>query len=38
VSRTKLKEVINMMREGGDLKGEFDVNKLFVPGLTLAVD
>ena len=38
VSRTKLKEVINMMREGGDLKEEFDVNKLFVPGLTLAVD
>jgi ABC-type nitrate/sulfonate/bicarbonate transport system substrate-binding protein len=38
VSRTKLKEIINMMREGGDLKDEFDVNKLFVPGLTLAVD
>jgi len=38
VSRTKLNEIVEMMRAAGDLPQGFDVNRLFVPGITLAVD
>ena len=38
VSRTKVNEIINMMKASGDLPADFDMNKIFLSGVTQVVD
>jgi hypothetical protein len=38
VSWTKVKEIIGMIRSGGDLPQDFNLNKLFRPRVTQVVD
>ena len=38
VSRTKVNEIINTMKASGDLPADFDMNKIFVSGVTQVVD
>ena len=34
VSRTKINEIINMMKASGDLPAEFEMDKIFLSGVT----
>jgi len=38
VSRTKVNEIIKMMKASGDLPAEFDMDKIFLSGVTQVID
>ena len=38
VSRTKVNEIINMMKASGDLPAEFEMDKIFLSGVTQVID